>query len=58
MTKTDTRCYRAYIETDKGGYVAWEYLTLLEAKKIYNLNIKRYARTADEIKRHGWEEMR
>jgi hypothetical protein len=52
------RVYRAYVETDKGGYFAWEYLTLLEAKKIYNLTLKRYARTADDVKRQGWEEMR
>ena len=58
MTKTEERKYLAYIETDKGGYVGWEYLTLAEAKKIYNLCKKRYALTADEIKRYGWEEMR
>lgn len=48
--------YRFYIETEKHGYCAWERLTLAEAKKLYNLTKKRYALTADEIKRYGWEE--
>ena len=48
--------YRFYIETEKHGYCAWERLTLVEAKKLYNLTKKRYALTADEIKRYGWEE--
>lgn len=56
--KDNPRRYRAYIETDKGGYMAWEGLTLLDAKKIYNLTLKRYALTADTVVRQGWEEMR
>lgn len=56
--KDNPRRYRAYIETDKGGYMAWEYLTLLDAKKIYNLTLKRYALTADTVVRQGWEEMK
>ena len=50
--------YLFYVETEKHGYCAWDCLTLLEAKKMYNLTKKRYALTADDIKRYGWEEMK
>ena len=58
QTTDRTTRYQFYLETEKHGYCAWDCLTLLEAKKMYNLTKKRYALTADNITRYGWEEMR
>ena len=51
------RNYTFYLETEGGICVQWDGLTMLEAKKLYNLTSKRQSIfNLDPIKRFGWEE--
>ena len=51
------RRYTFYLETEKGTCLQWDGLTLLEAKKMYNLTDKRESIfNTEKIKTYGWEE--